>query len=89
MKNYISINGNKTELTDEQVKQLGFSLPKTLAQISEIVKSGKAREHFKLHDILNLCGYELEIIGFDHDRPYDNASCHTLTLMAKTLLDNL
>lgn len=28
MKNYICINGNKTELTEEQLKQLGIELPK-------------------------------------------------------------
>ena len=28
MKNYICINGNKTELTPEQLKQLGIELPK-------------------------------------------------------------
>lgn len=28
MKNYICINGNKTELTEEQLKQLGIEIPK-------------------------------------------------------------
>ena len=35
---------------------------------------------------MTLAGYELEIIGFDRDKAYDNPDLHTITLMAKTLL---
>lgn len=88
MTNYICINGNKTTLTDEQVKNLGFSFGKSITEISQIVRSGKARDHFKLHDILSLGEHEMEIIGFDHDKDISGKAAHTITLMAKTLLDN-
>lgn len=88
MENYICINGNKTVLTEAQVKNLGFSFDQSIDKISQIVRSGKARDHFKLHDILSLGGHEMEIIGFDHDKDIGGKSAHTITLMAKTLLDN-
>lgn len=87
MNNYICINGNKTELTTAQLRELGFATGAlTISEISEIVRSGKARDHFKIHDVLTLAGYELEIIGFDHDRAYSTPALHTITLMSKTLL---
>ena len=87
MNNYICINGKKAELTQEQLQKLGFTgCGRSIAEICEIVKSGKAREYFSIHDTLNLAGYEMEIIGFDHDQT--EAGGHTMTLMAKTLLDN-
>jgi len=96
MKNFISINGKTTELTDEQLRELGL-LPDTLDkqiidELSEIVRSGKAREFFKIHRVVQIGGYELEPIGFDcetidDDFPFaDWETEHTITLMAKTLL---
>ena len=85
MNNYICINGKKAELTPEQLQKLGFtSTGHAIAEICEIVRSGKARQHFSIHDTITLGGYELEVIGFDHDQTEDGG--HTMTLMAKTLL---
>ena len=85
MKNYICINGKKAELTEEHLQRLGLTnCGRTIAEICEIVKSGDAREHFSVHDTLTLGGYEMEIIGFDHDQLVGGD--HTMTLMAKTLL---
>ncbi len=87
MKNYICINGNKTELTDEQVRTLGFPVGGySIAELSEIVRSGKARECLSIHDTVNFGGYELEVIGIDHDKAVDDDTLPTITLMAKTLL---
>ena len=99
MKNFISINGNTTELTDEQVRELGFSpdtlLKQAIDELSAIVKSGNAREHYNLYDTVHIGDYELQIIGFDHDEDcnvdsldvmFRDESPHTITLMAKTLL---
>ena len=86
MKNYICINGNKTALTDEQIIELGFTSGTiTVAELSNIVISGKAREHFKIRDVVTLFGIELEIIGFDHDKIAGDETRHTITLMAKVL----
>ena len=91
MNNYICINGKKAELTEEQLQRLGLTgCGRTIAEICEIVKSGKAREHFSIHDTLTLGGYEMEVIGFDHDTTLGQRHVaredHTMTLMAKTLL---
>ena len=85
MKNYICINGKKAELTEELLHRLGLTnCGRTISEICEIVKSGKAREYFSIHDTITLAGYEMEVIGFDHDKT--EAGGHTMTLMAKTLL---
>ncbi len=91
MENYLSINGNKTELTKAQLRELGFACPKsadeyTIAEVSEIVKAGKARDSFALHDIISAAGYELEIIGFDRDCDAEDYAWPTITVMAKALL---
>ena len=89
MNNYICINGNKTALTAEQMKQLGITPSDPLiADLLATIRSGKAREHFKIHDTIILCGIEVEIIGFDHDKGANNngAPMYTMTLMGKTLL---
>ncbi len=98
MENYICLNGCKTELSAAQMRELGLMFPKTIndysiAEISAIVKRGAAREHFKVHDTIQVRDclkaqeYALEIIGFDHDVDNDNPSSPTITVMAKTLLD--
>ena len=91
MKNYISINGNKTELSDEQLINLGFSTAtpadvSVIKELSELIQSGKAREKYNVNDIISVCGYELTIIGFDHDRDAKNPDKHTITVMAEALL---
>jgi hypothetical protein len=86
MKHYISINGSKTSLTDEQVKALGFSIESPLARLVEAVRSGKASEHFSIHDSFKVGDVDYEIIGFNHDKNADDEAAHTVTLMAKTLI---
>ena len=86
MKNYICINGNKTELSDEQVRELGFTADTSIGDLSEMVTSGKARSRAKIHDRVTLAGREFEIIGIDHDTDIDNMASPTITLMAKLLL---
>lgn len=58
----------------------------TPAEISEIVGSGRAREFFKIHDVIEVSGHQLEVIGFDHDEDVNNPDAHTMTVMGKTLL---
>ena len=89
MRNYICINGNQTELTDAQVRELGFTptkskLAQTIEEMSDDLQSGELR--LGIHDTVNLAGYEFEIIGFDHDRSAEDSDLSTITLMAKTLL---
>ena len=57
MESYLCINGKKTELTPEQLKALGIAPQRTLAEISEIIKSGQARDYFKLHDTISAGGF--------------------------------
>lgn len=88
MTNYICVNGKKTELTPEQLRDLGFApAGRTLAEAAEIVRDGRAREVFSIHDTITCGGYELEVIGIDHDKADGDTSPPTMTLMAKQLLD--
>lgn len=82
---YIFFNNRKIPLTEEQIRML--KLPKTLSvkEISDIVKSGKAQEHFKIHDIIELDGKEFEVIGFNHDKKDCNPMRPTMTLMGKKI----
>ena len=88
MKNYISISGKTTELTDDQVQELGFQVdrPDTISELIEAVRSGNARERYKVRDTVTVGSIELEIIGFDHDKDMDDPNKPTITLMGKTLL---
>ena len=86
MKNYICINGNKTELTEEQLKELGFSLNPTLTAFMGILRSGKANEHYKVRDVIQVGDCEFKIIGFDHDKDVNNITAPTVTVMATRLL---
>jgi hypothetical protein len=56
-----------------------------IAEIAEIVKSRRAREHFAIHDVLTFGDLEYEVIGFDHDKDADDETAPTMTLMCKTL----
>ena len=58
----------------------------TAAKVSQIVKSGKAREYFSINDVIHLHGIELEVIGFDHDISVGAPGTSTMTLMSKTLI---
>ena len=91
MENYICINGRKVLLTDEQVIGLGVALPKatgdySIAEVREIVQEGKARDFFKVHDVIKVGDYELEIIGFDHDKCSTAPGNHTMTVMTKSIV---
>lgn len=90
MDNYICINGNKTELTPEQLEELGLSQPDALtfadcdlADIPNILRNGNAREHFKVHDVKRVGDLDLEIIGFNHDVDDLFPDRATMTVMAR------
>lgn len=89
MENYIVINGRKAELTAEQLKALGLVEPAkvlnnyTMQEVLQIIRSGHAREHFDVHDVIKIAGYELEIIGFDHDECAEGPTRPTVTVMHK------
>lgn len=87
MKNYLCINGKKTELTEEQLKELGFITELSpLAKLQSAVRAWNAQEHYKVHDVIEDFGYSFEIIGFNHDKNADDENRPTVTLMAKELL---
>ena len=72
MEGYICINGNKTLLTPEQIKELGFCekpVPvQGLALVRDSLRDGTFLERFKLCDVIEDFGYHFEIIGYCHDR---------------------
>lgn len=87
MKNYLCINGKKTELTEEQLKELGFITELSpLAKLQSAVRAWNAQEHYKVNDVIEDFGYSFEIIGFNHDKNADDMNRPTVTLMAKELL---
>lgn len=65
----IIINGQQSEISVEQ--------------ISAIVESGNAREHFKIRDVIEAFGRKLEVIGFDHDEDDETEGRHTMTVFEK------
>ena len=73
MKNYLCINGKKTELTEDQMRQLGIVPEKnfTWDEISRISREGRARSVFSIGQrfAIQVSGKsaEVEIIGFDND----------------------
>ena len=85
MMNYICINGKKTELTEGQVRELGFTAESPLDALVCALRNGRAREEYSVHDTITVGEYELEIIGFDHDKTVDDPNAPTVTVMAKTL----
>ena len=63
MDNYICINGNKVELTEEQIKQLGFEVKK---------KSPFERAELnKIYYFINGCGN----VEYDHDYNRNRSIC--------------
>ena len=80
MLNFISIRGKQIELTDEQVNDLGFTVPDDSKIIDDIIKDGK------LKDIIELAGREFKIIGISHDENADDPRKETITLMGTALL---
>lgn len=90
MEGYICINGNKTLLTPEQIKELGFCekpVPvQGLALVRDSLRDGSFLERFKLCDVVEDFGYPFEIIGYCHDRAEGDKERPTVTFMAKELL---
>ena len=90
MEGYICINGNKTLLTPEQIKELGFCekpVPvQGLALVRDSLRDGSFLERFKLCDVVEDFGYHFEIIGYCHDRAEGDKERPTVTFMAKELL---
>lgn len=69
MKNYICINGNKTELTKEQLKQLGIELPKT----NPFERVEKGEKYYCIEALGNVCAYTEDYYGID-TQAYDVAN---------------
>ena len=66
--NYLCINGKKTELTAEQMRQLGITpVESEIARMSSISKLGKAKEYYNVHDAIVVDGITFEIVGIGHD----------------------
>jgi len=86
MENFICINGNRVELTDQQIKELGFSLNPFLVSFMELVRSGKVREQYNVRDVIKIDDYELKIIGFNHDKDINNTDAPTVTVIGTKLL---
>lgn len=89
MENYISIKGKRTELTEEQLRDLGFEdISDGIDEFSEIVRRGDIRKHYKVNDIITLAGQDYKLIGIDHDRKTGGGvHQNNVTLMSMTLLD--
>lgn len=80
MKNYICIDGNKTELTEEQLRELGFKTDTSVQEFVELLRYGDFRDEYGVGDTVELCGEDYTILGFDHDAP------SSVTLMKSRLL---
>lgn len=79
MENYICINGKKTVLTVEQVKELGFPIDSSLADLVREVRAGK--QPYLPGKVLEDFGMKFKIIGYNHDADVANPSAPTVTLM--------
>lgn len=90
MEGYICINGNKTLLTPEQIKELGFCEKPVsvqgLALVRDSLRNGIFLKRFKLRDVIEDFGYHFEIIGCCHDRAEEDEERLTVTVMSKELL---
>ena len=86
MNNYLCINSRKTELTEQQLRELGIAqadeyIPENeIAQMSRIALSGKAEEYYKVHDTITVVGTVFEIIGIGHDTDTITNKKNTITL---------
>lgn len=91
MENYICIGNRKTALTDEQLKELGFPLPKaagdyTLDEFIALLREGRAREVFKPRDVIKCHDYELELLDFDCEQLAENTARPHVTVMTKSIV---
>ena len=79
--NYLCINGKKTELTDEQMRQLGIMpVESDIAKMSRISKAGEAKNHYKVHDTIVVDDITFEIVGIGHDIDAYTGYRNTITL---------
>ena len=79
--NYLCINGKKTELTDEQMRQLGITpVESEIARMSRISKAGEAADHYNVHDTIVVDGITFEIVGIGHDIDALTGHNNTITL---------
>ena len=86
--NYLCINGKKTELTDEQMRQLGIApiepvegeIANEIAKMSRISKAGEAADHYNVHDTIVVDGITFEIVGIGHDIDALTGRNNTITL---------
>lgn len=82
--NYLCINGKKTELTDDQMRQLGITPVKPveseIARMSRISKAGEAADYYKVHDTIVVDGITFEIVGIGHDIDALTGKYNTITL---------
>ena len=79
--NYLCINGKKTELTDEQMRQLGITpVESEIAKMSRISKAGEAENYYNEHDIIVVDGITFEIVGIGHDIDSLTGKYNTITL---------
>lgn len=79
MDNYICINGKKTILTPEQIKELGFPVSSPLADLVKDVRAGKQPYH--PGKVLEDFGRKFKILGYNHDAAADATAAYTVTLM--------
>lgn len=79
--NYLCINGKKTELTDEQMRQLGITpVESEIAKMSRISKAGEAKDFYNVHDTIVVDGITFEIVGIGHDIDALTGRNNTITL---------
>ena len=82
--NYLCINGKKTELTDDQMRQLGITpvepVESEIAKMSRISKAGEATEYYNVHDTIVVDGITFEIVGIGHDIDALTGKYNTITL---------
>ena len=79
--NYLCINGKKTELTDEQMRQLGIMpVESEIAKMSRLSKAGEAADNYNVHDTIVVDGITFEIVGIGHDIDASTGRNNTVTL---------
>lgn len=79
--NYLCINGKKTELTDEQMRQLGITpIEGKIARMSCISKAGEAANYYNVHDTIVVDGTTFEIVGIGQDIDVLTGCNNTITL---------
>ena len=82
--NYLCINGKKTELTDEQMRQLGITpvepVESEIAKMSRISKAGEAADYYNVHDTIVVDDITFEIVGIGHDIDALTGKYNTITL---------